>query len=547
MATFPPQLLPEAGLRALTSKEIIQRAKALNCTLATSAAPSCTSQLNVGIFFDGTGNNMSMDYDAPAPVARKHSNVVKLFNAYSSRNGEGYFKFYIPGVGTPFPQIGDSGKNIFGGAFAWDGENRITWAFTRLLNAPQLYVLKTLLLDDQLAARISGNMASSTNPAFMRRLALRTWQKTLASNLKGKLPRVELINLSVFGFSRGAAEARAFCNWLLEVCEPVGGGWEFAGMPIRLSFLGIFDTVASVGIPDSLTNSIVEGHQSWADNNMQIHPAVEQCVHFVAGHEVRAAFPLDSVRVDGVYPGNAKEVMYPGAHSDLGGGYPPNAVGIAQEIANEMARIPGAQMYKEARLAGVPLVSWGSLPGTYKADLTVAPKTAADFNAYIQAAKISSGPVEEVHRQHMSLYLSYRYKYRNAIGSLPFYQRATTRDRGFIKVTTETFNKRLRHLTAYPVPPSDESFNLDHAIAQHRKFAKAAGLEGSELHQIKHLYTMADSLRPQNLTPAIEDFFGTYVHDSMAGFIDMGGASTNEFLINGLGILKFRKIFKGND
>lgn len=406
MATNPPQTVSESGLRALEPKELMQRAKALNCTLSPSAAPSCTSQIHIGIFFDGTGNNMELDYGVLAPVARKHSNIVKLFNSYPSKNDEGYFKFYVPGVGTPFPVINDSGRNIFGGAFAWDGENRITWAFTRLLNAPHLYTLKSLLMDEEKSARIANNLASSTSPAIIRRLTLRTWQKTLAANLKGQLPRVELINLSVFGFSRGAAEARAFCNWLFEVCESVGGGWEFAGIPIRLSFLGIFDTVASVGIPDSLVNSIAEGHQSWADNNMQIHPAVEQCVHFVAGHEVRAAFPLDSVRVDGVYPGNAKEVMYPGAHSDLGGGYAPNAVGIAPDRANEMARIPGAQMYKEARLAGVPLVSWHKLPRTFQTDLTVAPKTAADFNAYIKAAKIASGSVEDVHRQHMSLYLS---------------------------------------------------------------------------------------------------------------------------------------------
>jgi hypothetical protein len=546
MATLSPQPFPANGLRKLTSKEVMQRAKAMNCTLTQKGAPSCTGQLNIGIFFDGTGNNKDIDYKNLKPSERKHSNVVKIFNTYPDRNDDGYFSYYIPGVGTPFPEIGDSGHAL-GGPFAWNGENRILWAFTRLLNAAQRYVLNSILLDDEISARIAENMASIMNPAFMRRRVLRHWQETLASNLKGKKPRVELINLSVFGFSRGAAEARAFCNWLFEVCEQVGGGWEFAGMPIRLNFLGIFDTVASVGIPDSLSNTIMEGHQSWADNNMQIHPAIQQCVHFVAGHEVRAAFPLDSVRVGGVYPGNAKEVMYPGAHSDLGGGYPPNSLGIALENADEMARIPGAQMYSEARLAGVPISSWGQLLGLFQADLTVAPKTAADFNAYVKAANIAAGPVENMHQQHMSLYLSYRYKYRNSIGSLPFYQRATSSHRGLIKITTNTFNDRMRHLTSYPIPPSDEKFNLADAIAQHRKSMKAAGREALESKQVQHLYTMADAIHPKNLTPEIEEFLGNYVHDSMAGFIEMGGNWTNEYKINGLGILKFRQIFKGND
>lgn len=546
MSTLTPQPLPENGLRKLSSKEIIQRAKASNCMLVNKGRPSCTGQLNVGVFFDGTGNNLIADYKKPKLADRKHSNIVKLFNTYPDRNGDGYFSHYIPGVGTPFPEIGDSGPAA-GGAFGWNGENRIIWAFTRLLNSPQRYVLNSVLLDDELSARISNNMASITNLASMRRKGLRHWQEALASNLKGKKPRIELINLSVFGFSRGAAEARAFCNWLFEVCEQVGGGWEFAGMPIRLSFLGIFDTVASVGIPNSFSNSIVEGHQSWADNNMQIHPAVEQCMHFVAGHEVRASFPLDSVRVGGVYPGNAREVMYPGAHSDLGGGYASNALGIAPENANEMARIPGAQMYREARLAGMPLVNWDQLLAPLQADLTVAPKTAAAFNAYVQAVNIKAGQVEDMHRQHMGLYLSYRYKYRNAVDSLPFYQRASASHKKFIKATTDTFNDRMQHLKGYRIPPSDEKFNLAEAIAQHRKSAQAVRLEGPQAKQLQHLYTVADAIRPQSLTPEIEEFLGNYVHDSMAGFIEMGGNWTNEYAINGLGILKFRKIFKGND
>lgn len=546
MTTLSPQLFPPTGLRKLSPKEIMQRAKASNCTLANKGQPSCTGQLNVGIFFDGTGNNLIADYKTPKPLERKHSNIVKLFNTYPDLNKEGYFKHYIPGVGTPFPEIGDSGP-FMGGAFGWNGENRIIWAFTRLLNAPQRYVLNSVLLNDAHSATITNDLASITSSASKRRKKLNDWQKMLASNLKDKKPRIELINLSVFGFSRGAAEARAFCNWLFEVCEPVNGGWEFAGMPLRLSFLGIFDTVASVGIPNSFTNSIVEGHQSWADDNMQIHPAVEKCVHFVAGHEIRAAFPLDSVRVGDLYPGNTKEVMYPGSHSDLGGGYAPNEVGIAPESADEMARIPGAQMYNEARLSGVPIFSWDKLPGPFQADLTAAPSTIAALNAYLKAANIKAGPVEQVHQQHMSLYLSYRYKYRNSLGSLPFYQRASASHKAFIRVTADTFNKRMRGLIGYPIKPSDEKFNFADAVAQHRKIPEAARLRALDSKQMEHLLTMADAIDPKKLNPTIEEFLGNYVHDSMAGFIDMAGTLTNEYEINGLGILKFRKIFKGND
>lgn len=547
MATYSPQPFPVNGLKKLSGKEIMQRAKSLNSTLGQLSKPSCTGKLHVGIFFDGTGNNLTNDYIRPKPSERKHSNVVKLFNTYLDEKERGYFKYYIPGVGTPFPAINDSGTSRLGGAFAWDGEKRVIWAFTRILNAVQQYVLKSLLLGDQLAALITDNMASSMNPSFMRRYVLRHWQETLASNLKGKKPQIELINLSVFGFSRGAAEARAFCNWLVEVCEEADGRWKFAGIPIRFSFLGIFDTVASVGIPDALNFGLMEGHQSWADNNLQIHPAIEQCVHFVAGHEVRASFPLDSVRVNGVYPGNAKEVMYPGAHSDVGGGYSANDLGISPNNAAEIARIPGAQMYKEARLAGVPLINWEKMMQPYRDDLSVDSKTAIDFNSYLDIAKLSSGPVESLHQQHMSLYLSYRYKYRNFIESLPFYRRASASHKRFIKITTDTFNDRMKHLTPYPISPSDEKFNFSDAAAQYRKIPEGARLKVINSKQMEHLLTMVDAINTKKLNPQIEEFFGSYVHDSMAGFIEMGGVWTNEYKLNGLGILKFRKIFKGND
>ena len=204
-------------------------------------------------------------------------------------------------------------------------------------------------------------------------------------------------------------------------------------------------------------------------------------------------------------------------------------------------------MYNEARLAGVPVFSWDKLPRPFQADLSVAPSTSAAFNAYLKAANIAAGPVEQAHQQHMSLYLSYRYKYRNSIGSLPFYQRASASHKAFIKVTTDTFNKRMRGLIGYPIRPSDEKFNFADAIAQHQKIPKAARMKAVDSKQMEHLLTMADAIDPKKLNPTIEEFLGNYVHDSMAGFIEMGGTATNEYAINGLGILKFRKIFKGND
>jgi hypothetical protein len=49
-------------------------------------APGCTGELDIGMFFDGTGNNEKEDYGSrahPKPFEqRKHSNVCRLYHAF---------------------------------------------------------------------------------------------------------------------------------------------------------------------------------------------------------------------------------------------------------------------------------------------------------------------------------------------------------------------------------------------------------------------------------------------------------------------------------
>ncbi|GGC07527.1 hypothetical protein GCM10011572_31500 [Pseudoduganella buxea] len=439
------------------------------------------------------------------------------------------------------------------------------WAFTRLINAVNLFVNGSILLDAANSSHVTQFIGAIGMPSGVRRTLFKQMQQTLQRELQGKKPEIELINLSVFGFSRGAAEARAFANWLFEVCEKRNEAWIFAGIPIRFGFLGIFDTVASVGIPNSLPELFVEGHQSWADGNMHINPAIEQCVHFVAAHEVRASFPLDSVRTNDKYPENAIEVMYPGAHSDLGGGYAPNDLGISPSNKDMLATIPAAHMYHEARKAGVALKHWALLSELERADLTPSVKTINALNAYLRSVKVAAGTVEDLHRHHMSLYLSYRYKYRNRSKSLPFYQRASEKHRRYIDITSATFNERLRNLHSYHidptvpridktsyksssvrynVDPSDEKYSLKESVAAKVRTIQHFRLRESDRRASPQLMEVLKSLNTDELTGEIEEFFANYIHDSMAGFIEMSPKYTNEYRWNGQGILRFRKIFK---
>lgn len=557
MSTISPAPFPESAQRKLTARETLQRAKALACTAPKDNAPSCSGQVFVGMFFDGTGNNLKKDYEAPPVAERKHSNVVRLFHTFRNDPEKGYLRYYIPGVGTSFPEIGDNNNYLFGvnrgAAMGERGEDRIIWGLLQLLNAPHQFACSLAqLITDERAKTIANNLASSGSPAAQRRVALRTWQERLAEKLKGRKPSVEQINVSVFGFSRGAAEARVFVNWLFEVCKQEGGGWTFAGIPIRVQFLGIFDTVASVGAANLFDTGVLAGHQGWADNTLEINPAVEQCVHFVAGHEVRACFPLDSVRVKSTYPANAMEVMYPGSHSDVGGGYAPQDLGVSPTPDSFMSVIPGVNMYHEARKAGVPLIEWDSLRPDFKQDLTPSETTIKDFNAYLKSAQIGAGPVEALGHKHMAYYFSYRFKHRNDFFQRSPYSAASAKDQRYLKTTQDSFIARLSAMNSHPDPVKPKppigqaallpEFDPVKAAKLHENMLKTSHRQALPADQ--HVINVAKRIDVRAVSPAIETFFDKYIHDSMAGFIDM---KMDEYKSNNIGITKFRTVFKGND
>lgn len=160
------------------------------------------------------------------------------------------------------------------------------------------------------------------------------------------------IRLSVFGFSRGAAEARVFANWLKDALDD---DMTLAGVPVSFDFLGIFDTVASVGVANS--TKVATGHSGWGEEAfLRIPGYVKRTVHLVSAHEVRGSFPLDKAVAD-----NCLELAYPGVHTDVGGAYQPGDQGRGcgtdgkPDDSNKLSQITLAKMYREAAAAGVPL------------------------------------------------------------------------------------------------------------------------------------------------------------------------------------------------
>lgn len=377
-----------------------------------------------------------------------------------------YRKIYVPGVGTPHPDVGDDGqgtKKTGGLAFALLGQARMDWATIQLLNQVHAALTKQVApaieLDVLARPKPNGAQAAVTraqrealagliadmNVAYVERgeqiatllpdsvvkalmaflgehvgvyapsvfdQKLKFYEEALRQVLKKKhecskdTPRLRKLRLSVFGFSRGAAEARSWVNsllarWpnqLLAMPHPTSASDQgsYKGLPFQIDFLGLFDTVASVGIAQSVP--MMNGHFAWADGKKLMIPrAVGRCVHLVSAHEVRGSFPLDSVCAGGALPSNCKEIVYPGMHSDVGGGYPPNDQGRAigePSIADKkkLSQIPLAQMYREARMSGVPLVPPEGMRKEKKADFEIDPVLKSNFNAYIAATRSGTIP-----------------------------------------------------------------------------------------------------------------------------------------------------------
>ncbi|MET3495609.1 T6SS phospholipase effector Tle1-like catalytic domain-containing protein [Variovorax boronicumulans] len=527
----PQVVLP--GERALTNKEKIQRSDATACVDRTEKRTLCDSHVNVGIFFDGTNNNM--DRDRPL---LGHSNVVVLYDTYKDEPESGYYRFYVPGVGTPFKDIGEETESSDGKSKATGGDARINWALIQLLNSLHRSVLRERLISNEQAKidattspmhRGSASWVTTANlPGKQKYFIASGLLDRLETALKSRPPKkLSLVNVSVFGFSRGAAQARAFCHFLQHALlkrDEGGQGYTLAGVPFRLQFLGLFDSVASVGLANAAPG--FRGLGGWANGTQEIVECVERTVHLCAGHEIRTNFPMSTVRIGDKYPSNAVERVYPGAHSNVGGGYQPRDQGKSSRgRASLLSQIPLFDMYNEARASKVPLYSFFELRASKKddvvADLQIDPECSKLFNAYrvwaLSAA--GAGTVEKSQQAHMQYYWRWRIQHANAIQKLPSYALANRQDQIDVWESNNDFLSDWRQaegLASAAAAANVMKFNPN--------YDPTAGLPAMTQAQRDFLKVLRDfqSKESGKVPPLVDRFFDEMVHDSHGSFYMAG-------------------------
>ena len=135
------------------------------------------------------------------------------------------------------------------------------------------------------------------------------------------------LKIYVFGFSRGAYEARVFCELVASCGVPGGDGsyceaydhlrrhdvdsmhramrdGRYCPAP-AIEFLGVFDTVKMTDVADDIDIGHLPG-------------IVRHACHAMSYNERRAIFPLTRFAPN---EPNVEEVWFLGSHTDIGGGY----------------------------------------------------------------------------------------------------------------------------------------------------------------------------------------------------------------------------------
>ncbi|KVN76866.1 hypothetical protein WT15_19875 [Burkholderia stagnalis] len=449
--------MPQGG-RVAGSATSLRKGRALVC----DALMSCPQTLHITLFFDGTNNNNLKSnpfQDSPTThgrdnpfqdsLHRTHTNVARLYNAALEQPETGIFRFYIPGVGTPFKEIGEQTFTTSGKSMAAGFGSRCVWGYTRVLNAIYQAIAtdKTrFLIPDSDAQRVCSEVSDGHKlplVGYTDRLGLAHKQAVD----EGRYPQtVKQIWINVIGFSRGAASARVFVNKLMNEWARNGRiGYQTGkyALNYKVNFVGLFDTVASVGPPDSTRATVdfgtFDGHFAFADDGrLDIPKDVRFCYHAFSVHEQRMSFPLDSIRNGDSYGGGIREeVAYPGVHSDVGGGYAPceqgkgGATAKAGDDSYKLSQIPLHDMYLKAASYGVPLIDSDTI--NKRADLAVdfalAPSLIDAFNAWRKTVDNVSS-VEDALKVGLSQMLAWR-TLRADIGNpqryvtgQPFFKRA---------------------------------------------------------------------------------------------------------------------------
>lgn len=291
----------------------------------------CKNILRIAVFFDGTGNNRFNDIadtadlkartakdkkkrqtvqkDQLTPLAKFNKGKTKEYKEDTRSNVSKLYALFVEGKDR------DPDKNKIRESYAIYKEGVGTNAGRK---------------------DYTSGMGFGNGGAYRINEAIKDVQNFFSTHTEDKWDR----QIDVFGFSRGAAQARDFINTFY---------LQFDKEDYEFKYVGIFDTVGSFGLIGTLSNETNykpnkpkdPASTKWLDisftgkrgeheaptslsldedytpYNFNLHnKSAKRILHIKAADEVRHNFPLSDIS-NTVHP----EWTHIGVHSDIGGGY----------------------------------------------------------------------------------------------------------------------------------------------------------------------------------------------------------------------------------
>lgn len=262
---------------------------------------------------DGTWNSPEQrKNDVAAPT-----NVVRLYNCIAKRDADGIEqrRYYHSGVGTD----GNLVQRVAGGAFGRGISTNImaTYAWLAQQYQPGDEIWLFGFSRGAFSVRsLAGMIGCCGLPVVNNSSASQVWE--LTQQAFTKIYRVE-------------PHMRPQPSWPGHPVDPATGK-----TPIR--FIGVWDTVGALGVPDDLgVLDMFDDPTRWKFHDAQLGAGVAYARHALAIDELRSSFTptlwtaknpepgkpdrvLNDVDEPGK-PARVKQLWFPGAHSDVGGGY----------------------------------------------------------------------------------------------------------------------------------------------------------------------------------------------------------------------------------
>lgn len=291
--------------------------------------------LRLGLFFDGTGNNLS-NSAATAQCQREDLQLFKedeLQLILKACAKYGYEQFDGSGFAvTPDNSYGNSASNVVHLHGLYPDNTATPLTADAEIGYVKIYIegigTRSGGKDDDIVGMGMGRGETGVL-ARVEQVPAAIEKKLLDFELANPGVSIRRIEFDIFGFSRGAAAAHHCANELLKPGRGLFGELLQAGqlgllklfdstVDVSLNLIGVFDTVAAIGTVEkgdlSVANDINHGV------NLYLPPGcARKVIQLQARDECRSNFALNSVQPDHL------AISLPGVHSDIGGGYVPLA------------------------------------------------------------------------------------------------------------------------------------------------------------------------------------------------------------------------------